>query len=58
MKRKLNIEIDSKLDLDILRDSLQNQLSTKDLADFAYSLGWSLTEDSKFYDLLKKLNKY
>ena len=51
---RTNIEINSIVSLDGLRDALQDSLSTEDLAKFAIGLGEKLTEDGEFYRILSK----
>lgn len=50
----MKLEITSTIDTDSLIYNLQNELSTKDLVQFALNLSLNLTDEEKFFRLLKK----
>ncbi len=54
MKIETNVEVH----IDQIVESLQNQLTTKQLVDFVMQLGDSLTDEEEYYALLtQKLSK-
>lgn len=53
MTKKTKIELYCNMELDDIAYNLRNQLSTKELIDFAISLGSNLTDEENFYNGLK-----
>jgi hypothetical protein len=50
----MKLEIYASSTTDLIRESLQNRLSTKQLVEFAISFGDDLTDGVNFLKLLKK----
>lgn len=53
-KDNMKLEIYARSTTDEIKENLQNQLSTKQLAQFALSLGDDLTNQVDFWKYLKK----
>jgi hypothetical protein len=54
----MKIETNAEVHIDQIVESLQNQLTTKQLVDFAMQLGDDLTDQEEYYALLtQKLSK-